>query len=29
MNPLTVTWAPHLYTEIGWENLQIDAYWRT
>lgn len=22
MNPLTVTWAPHLYTEIGWENLQ-------
>jgi N-acetyl sugar amidotransferase len=20
MNPLTVTWAPHLYTEIGWEN---------
>ncbi len=22
MNPLTVTWAPHLYTPIGWENLQ-------
>lgn len=22
MNPLTVTWAPHLYTEIGWENFQ-------
>ena len=20
MNPLTVTWAPHLYTDIGWEN---------
>ncbi len=20
MNPLTITWAPHLYTEIGWEN---------
>lgn len=20
MNPLTVTWAPHVYTEIGWEN---------
>jgi N-acetyl sugar amidotransferase len=20
MNPLTVTWAPHLYTEIGWKN---------
>jgi len=20
MNPLTVTWAPHMYTEIGWEN---------
>ena len=20
MNPLTVTWAPHLYTGIGWEN---------
>lgn len=22
MNPLTVTWAPHLYTEVGWQNLQ-------
>lgn len=22
MNPLTVTWAPHKYTEIGWENFQ-------
>jgi N-acetyl sugar amidotransferase len=22
MNPLTVTWAPHLYTQIGWENFQ-------
>lgn len=22
MNPLTVTWAPHLYTDIGWENFQ-------
>lgn len=22
MNPLTVTWAPHLYTEIGFENHQ-------
>jgi N-acetyl sugar amidotransferase len=22
MNPLTVTWAPHLYTGIGWENFQ-------
>ncbi len=22
MNPLTVTWAPHLYTEIGWQNHQ-------
>ncbi|MTD94664.1 N-acetyl sugar amidotransferase [Hyphomicrobium sp. xq] len=20
MNPLTVTWAPHMYTEIGWRN---------
>ncbi len=20
MNPLTVTWAPHLYTQIGWQN---------
>lgn len=22
MNPLTVTWAPHLYTSIGWKNFQ-------
>lgn len=22
MNPLTVTWAPHLYTDIGWQNMQ-------
>ena len=22
MNPLTVTWAPHIYTKIGYENLQ-------
>ena len=22
MNPLTVTWAPHLYTEVGWKNFQ-------
>ena len=22
MNPLTVTWAPHLYTDIGWRNMQ-------
>ena len=22
MNPLTVTWSPHLYTTIGWENFQ-------
>ena len=22
MNPLTVTWAPHLFTEIGWKNFQ-------
>lgn len=22
MNPLTVTWAPHQYTDIGWKNLQ-------
>lgn len=22
MNPLTVTWAPHKYTGIGWENFQ-------
>ncbi|WP_094603874.1 hypothetical protein SPSIL_042870 [Sporomusa silvacetica DSM 10669] len=22
MNPLTVTWAPHKYTDIGWRNMQ-------
>ncbi|MBK7354713.1 MAG: N-acetyl sugar amidotransferase [Propionivibrio sp.] len=22
MNPLTVTWAPHRYTEIGWRNFE-------
>lgn len=22
MNPLTVTWAPHEYTDIGWKNFQ-------
>lgn len=22
MHPLTVTWSPHIYTEIGWENFQ-------
>jgi len=22
MNPVTVTWAPHIYTEWGWHNLQ-------
>lgn len=22
MNPLTVTWAPHIYAEIGWKNFQ-------
>ena len=22
MNPLTVTWAPHIYTKNGWENFQ-------
>ena len=22
MNPLTVTWSPHKYTEIGWQNFQ-------
>lgn len=21
MNPLSVTWAPHIYTDIGWQNL--------
>ncbi|MEC8099624.1 MAG: N-acetyl sugar amidotransferase [Pseudomonadota bacterium] len=22
MNPITVTWAPHAYTDIGWQNFQ-------
>tara|TARA_Y100001935_G_C17290110_1_gene502791 strand:- start:593 stop:1855 length:1263 start_codon:yes stop_codon:yes gene_type:complete len=22
MNPITVTWSPHMYTDIGWENMQ-------
>lgn len=22
MNPLTVTWSPHLYTDVGWKNMQ-------
>lgn len=22
MNPLTVTWSPHVYTDIGWKNFQ-------
>ena len=22
MRPLTVTWAPHIFTEVGWKNLQ-------
>ncbi len=22
MKPLTVTWAPHLYTDVGWKNFQ-------
>jgi N-acetyl sugar amidotransferase len=22
MHPLTVTWSPHIYTDIGWKNLQ-------
>jgi N-acetyl sugar amidotransferase len=22
MNPLTVTWAPHIYTDVGWHNFQ-------
>ena len=22
MHPLTVTWAPHIYTEVGWNNFQ-------
>lgn len=23
MNPLTVTWAPHIYTDWGWKNFQL------
>jgi N-acetyl sugar amidotransferase len=26
MNPLTVTWAPHLFTDIGWQNLQNSSH---
>ena len=26
MNPLTITWSPHLYTEIGWKNFQNWLY---
>ena len=26
MNPLTVTWAPHMYTEIGFRNLQASIH---
>jgi len=26
MNPLTVTWSPHLYTEAGWSNLQASIH---
>ena len=22
MHPLTVTWAPHIYTDVGWKNFQ-------
>jgi len=22
MNPLTVTWAPHIYTDVGWHNMR-------
>ena len=22
MNPLTITWAPHMYTDVGWKNFQ-------
>jgi len=22
MHPLTVTWAPHMYTDVGWRNMQ-------
>ena len=26
MNPLTVTWAPHAYTDIGWQNFQAQIH---
>jgi N-acetyl sugar amidotransferase len=26
MNPLTVTWSPHVYTDIGWRNFQAWLY---
>lgn len=26
MNPLTITWSPHLYTDIGWKNFQSWLY---
>jgi len=26
MNPLTVTWAPHIYTDIGWKNFQSSIH---
>ena len=26
MNPLTMTWAPHLYTEIGYRNFQAKVH---
>jgi len=26
MHPLTVTWAPHVYTDIGWKNFQAWIY---
>lgn len=26
MNPLTVTWAPHIYTDIGWKNFQAQIH---
>ena len=24
MNPLTCTWAPHMYTDVGWKLYQLD-----
>ena len=26
MHPLTVTWSPHLYTDIGWKNFQSSIH---